>query len=151
EPPRATKEKTPAVLFNTRGGRLVLDGIDIVGKWTGTYAQVPTTLFQLAGGQLQLRNCTVSLSGAQPQGIVLARLKRGDGDPARVRISGCYARGIDLAALAVEDTSADVLIDDSLLAGNTQPLVRAAGRDEDELTLRVVHSTLAGAQNCLRV
>src|SRR5205807_1192470 len=57
----------------------------------------------------------------------------------------------DLAALAIEDTIADVLIDDSLLAGSTQPLVSVAGKDDDEVTLRIAHSTLATAQGCLRV
>lgn len=151
EPPRDLKTKTPATLFAMHGGQLVVDGLDIVGKWTSANAAVPTTLFQATGGRLFLRNCTVSLSGAQPSGIVLARLKRGDTDALGLRISGCYARGIDLTALAVDDASADVLIDNSLLAGNAQPLVRVAGRDEDEVTLRIVHSTLVAARNCIRV
>ncbi len=151
EPPSAlTKTKTPATLFTLRGGRLVVEGLDLAGKWTSDQAEVPTSVFHVAGGQLCLRNCTVSLAGAQRPGIALARLRRG-ADMPRLRISGCYARGIDLTALAVEDTSADVLIDESLLAGSAQPLVRLAGGDDDAVTLRIVHSTLVAAQNAVRI
>jgi hypothetical protein len=151
EPPQGAKDKTPATLFSLRGGHLIIDGFDIVGKWTSDHAAVPTTLCQVVGGQFTLRSCTVSLAGAQPQGIALARLKRGETESARLHISGCYARGIDLTAVTTEDTAADVLIDHSLIAGNAQPLVRVAGRDEDEVTLRIVHSTLVAAQNCVSV
>src|SRR5262249_28498870 len=43
------------------------------------------------------------------------------------------------------------LIDQSLLAGNAQPLLRVACRDDDKVTLRIVRSTLVAAQNLLQV
>ena len=153
EPPRAKgKDKTPAVLLNQRGGQLVVEGLDLVVQWTDVQAVAPACLFQVAGGHLQLRDCTVSLAGKHPHGIVLARVQRGtETESVKLRISGCYARGTDLTALAVESTSAEVLIDHTLLAGNTQPLLRVTCREQDEVNLRIVRSTLVTAQNLLRV
>jgi eukaryotic-like serine/threonine-protein kinase len=158
EPTRlAAKEKSPAVLFGLRRGRLVVEGLDVVVKWTDAQADVPACLFHAAAGQLHLRDCTFSLAGQYPRGIYLARLQRMDGAAAQdrdvepqLRLSNCYARGDDLMALAVDGTSADVLIDHSLLVGNHLPLLSVACRDEDDVKMRIVRSTLVTAQNLLR-
>ena len=150
EPTRpAAKGKSPAVLLGNRRGRLVVEGLDVVVKWTDAQADVPACLFQASAGQLHLRDCTFSLAGKHPHGIFVARLQRLggaakelDAEPAQLRLSNCYARGTDLMAIAVEGASADVLIDDSLLVGNHLPLLTVACRDEDDVKVRVVRSTL---------
>ena len=161
EPPRtSTKEKDGPVFLNHRGGALVIDGLDVVVNWHESQAEAPAYLFQTTG-DLHLSNCTFSVAGEHSQGVVLAGI-RGKDRPgakdgpivtsaARVRLSRCYARGTDLVGLAVQSTSADILIDESLLAGNRKPLVKAECRDTDEVKLRVVGSTLAAAQNLLHV
>jgi serine/threonine-protein kinase len=154
-PPSNAKGKSPPVapvMFTQRRCRLTVSGLDIVVKSTDTDAANPACLFQAGAGQLVLRDCTVSLAGKQPHGVILARLARvGELDPVRLRISGCYARGVDFTALAIEGTSAEVLIDHSILAGNAQPLVRAACRDVDEVKLRIVRSTLVTGNSFMRV
>jgi serine/threonine protein kinase len=158
EPTRlAAKDKTAAVLFGLRRGRLVVEGLDIVAKWTDAQAEAPACLFQAAAGQLHLRDCTISLAGTHPHGIFLASLQRLDGADGQdlevepqVRLSNCYARGDDMVTIAVEGTGADVLIDHSLLVGNHLPLLSATCRDEDDVKMRIVGSTLVTAQNLLR-
>jgi serine/threonine-protein kinase len=158
EPTRAAaKEKSPAVLLGHRRGQLVVEGLDIVVKWTDAQADVPACLFQTSAGQLHLRDCTFSLAGTHPHGIFVARLQGPDGgvmpdrdtEPALLRLSHCYARGSDLMALAVDGTSADVLIDHSLLVGDRLPLLTVACRDKDDVKMRLVRSTLVTAQNLL--
>jgi serine/threonine-protein kinase len=155
EPAMAATGKTLPVLLAQERGQLKVEGVDIVVKWTDPQPTGPACLFQLADGELQLRDCTVSLAGKHPHGIIVARAQRpslaGATGSARLRISRCYARGTDLTALAIDATSADVLIDQTLLAGNVQPLLRVTCRDEDEVKLRVVRSTLVAAQTLLRV
>ena len=155
EPTRpATKEKSPAVLLGHRRGQLVVDGLDIVVKWTDAQADAPAYLFQAAAGQLHLRDCTFSLAGKHPHGIVVARVQGVDGgavtEPALLRLSHCYAHGTDLMAVAVEGANADVLIDDSLLVGNHLPLLTVASGDENDVKVRVVRSTLVTAEKLLR-
>ncbi len=157
EAPRvADKGRGPPVLLAHRKGRLVVEGFDLVVKWADAQADAPACLFQLAGGELQLRDCTFSLAGKHPHGLLLARLLGagvpGTAAPAvRLRLSRCYARGTDLGAFAVQDTSAEVLIDDCVLANSEPPLLRVRCRDDDEVKLRVVRSSLVTGQELLRI
>ncbi len=52
--------------------------------------------------------------------------------------------------LAVQAASVDVLIDQSLLVGNVQPLLRVACRDDEAVKLRIVRSTLVTGQTLVR-
>jgi serine/threonine-protein kinase len=153
EPPRSMmKAKAAPVMLAQRKALVTVKGVDIVVKSTDPEAATPACLFQAAAGQLVLRDCTVSLAGKQPQGVILARLVRsGDLDPVRARITGCYARGVDFTAVAIEGTSAEVLIDHSLLAGSAQPMVRALCGELDEVKLRLVRATLVTGNSLLRV
>jgi serine/threonine-protein kinase len=163
EPPRsAGKDGAALALLTHRRGRLVMEGLDIVVKWSDLQTDVPPCFLQIAAGAgAHVRDCTFSLAGKQPHGVLLARLHSTDAEaarqppsetePARLRLSNCYARGTHLGAVAVQSTSADVLIDHSVIVNNQLPLVRIGGRDDDEVKLRIVRSTLATAENLLRV
>lgn len=156
EPPRTLAKGTAGpVLLAQRRGLLAVEGLDIVVKWMDPQTTGPACLLEAAAGSLHVRDCTFSLSGKHPHGIIMARLQNAD-DPSspetpRLRVARCYARGADLMALRVDGTSADILIDDSLLVGNHLPLLRMACREADEVKLRIVRSTLVSAQNLLRV
>jgi serine/threonine-protein kinase len=156
EPPRpAVKEKSAAAMLALSRGQLVLEGLDVALKWTDPQADAPACLFQVAAGGLYARDCTFSFAGRHPQGVFLTRLQGDAGspdtDPCRLRLTQCYARGTDLVALGVQNTSADVLVEQSVLVDYQLPLLQVVGRDEDEVKLRVVRSTLVAGQNLLRI
>lgn len=146
----------PTALLALTGGRLVLDGLDVVARWTDARATKPAALFRVTRGDFFARGCTFSLAGQHPHGLAVVRLqgaaKPASGakrpEPARCRLHRCYVRGADLIALALTDAVADILVDESLLVSQHGPLVQIHGGAE-EVTLRLVRSTLVAGPSLL--
>jgi serine/threonine-protein kinase len=145
-----------AFLAVTRGN-LTLDRLDVVGKWTEAGAAERPVLVRVTDGDLLARDCTFSLAGQHPAGLGAVRFERSEagGVPrpgsARCRLSRCVARGPGLVALDLAAPGADVLLDDCLLVGTDQPLLRVAGRARSSGVLRLLRSTLAAGQTVLQV
>lgn len=150
-------------LLVLKRGNLTLENLDVAVLPPEDAALQPATICQVQGGDLQARDCTFSVAGPRPAGVIAlslvgnepaagAALGAGQ-DPAleaKCRISRCFARGDDLTLVATDNRAAELLIDGSLAVGGAQPLVRFRNRPEDALTLRVIRSTLAARQQLLR-
>jgi serine/threonine-protein kinase len=145
----AETEESTTRLFAVDKGRLVLEDLDVVMKWSDSRGRKAPALFLLHQGELWARGCTFSLAGKHARGLTLARLE-GAG-PSRCRLSRCYARGGDLIALDVEDPGAEILVDDSLVVGGERPLCQVKGSQGPPPTLRLVRSTLVADKALLTV
>jgi len=134
-------------------GSLALEELDVVFKTDGSTSTEPPVLFQINGGTLTAWKCSFSTAGKDPGGVVVARLATSEG-AGSCRLRRCYARGTNLTAVSVDGSGtegAEVLLEDCLLVGDEQPLLRVAARDEAWITLRAVRSTLVAGKTLLRV
>jgi serine/threonine protein kinase len=163
----ASAGKEQASFLALSGGSLTLEDIDVVAKGSAGRGDDPKSLFTIRGGRLQATNCTFTVAGKYPRGIVLVKLEpRAEGAAsglrttaapldsdraavARVHLKCCHVRGSDLTVLDVRGTSIEGLVEGSLLVGGDRPMVRIAGNDENQATLRLVRSTLVCGQNCV--
>ncbi len=147
-------------LVTLERGNLTLDNLDVVAFLPDKPTPQPLGLFHVQGGDFQARDCTFSVAGKHAPGVVVARLHGTDasasgaaqevGAEVRCRFSRCLARGHDLTLLATHNTAADILIDGTLAVGGAQPLLLHRNRDEDNLTVRIVRSTLVAQQQLWR-
>lgn len=131
---------------------LSLEDIDVVFKATGAAGGDPV-LFQVDGGMLSAWNCSFSAAGSDAPSVTLVRLGT-QATASNCRLRRCYARGANLTALSVDGTgpqTAEALMDDCLLVGNEQPLVRVASRDDAWVKLHAVRSTLVAGKALLQV
>ncbi len=147
------KDKAPAAWWSQSRGKLVLDGIDIAVQWADAQADTPAALFHLDGAEFHARDCTFAQAGKHPHGVAVVRLAapkdakpKDTTAPTPIRFTRCYSHGIDLTALSIFNTSADVLVEQSLLVCQQAPLLRVAAREIDTVSLRLVRSTLVAGQ-----
>jgi serine/threonine protein kinase len=145
-------------LVSLERGQLVLDNLDVVAFIPDKQVAEPLCLFQVRDGDFQARACTFSVAGKHAGGVIVARVLGADASAAasgadaelKCRFSRCLARGHDLTLLATQNTAADVLIDGTLAVTGTQPLLLHRHRDEDNLSVRMVRSTLVAQQQLWR-
>lgn len=150
--PLVAWESPTGALLTLASGELVLEDIDIVAA--GDADKAGTALFNLRGASLQARNCTFSIAGKHKGGLALANLEgigsaETRGVPQRFHLQRCYGRGSSLVAVRVDNTPAEVLIEDSLLLSSRGPLLEGRSRDDEAIELRFVRSTLVSGQNLI--
>jgi serine/threonine-protein kinase len=134
-------------------GSLNLEDLDVVVTLPEKPAPQPVHLFQVQRGDFQARACTFSVAGRHPQGACVLSLHGADaGTPheAKARFTQCFARGADLTLLATNNVAAEILIEGTLAAGASQPLLHHRNRDEDNLTVRIIRSTLVAQRQLWR-
>src|SRR5204862_1399978 len=68
----------------------------------------------------------------------------------QIWLQNCYVRGPELTFLSTQDASTAVLLEESLIIGQYQPLVHLQGREEDVFHWRCLRSTLITGQVGLR-
>jgi hypothetical protein len=111
-------------------------------------------LIRVQGGHLLAKGCTFSITGRHAQGVAAVQLDgaRADGNPAVVRLNGCYFRGAEMKLLELKSSAAEVELDTCLAVGSNRPLldVHAAG-GVGPIKVRVVRSTLVAGVSFLRV
>jgi serine/threonine-protein kinase len=141
--------KSPLVFASLTRGKLILDNLDIV-VWAP--ADTPATLLNVPASDFYARNCTFSVAGGSGQGITLVRRLQAlkDGGKTQTWLQRCFVRGPELTLLHLLNAANEVLIEDSLVAGYQRPLVQIRGRDEDDIDLHIIRSTLVSGQNFLR-
>ena len=90
-----------------------------------------------------MRNCTFSLAAKAAPSITLARRTdvKATGKT-QTWFSRTYVRGPSVTLLDSKNTSAALLIEESLFAGQDQPVLQFRGDGEDTLDLRILRSTL---------
>jgi eukaryotic-like serine/threonine-protein kinase len=131
---------------------LSLEDVDVVFKATGPSGGNPV-LFQVDGGMFSAWNCSFSTAGSGSENVVLIRLGTLRAS-SNCRLRRCYARGGNLTAISVDGTgreSAEVLLEECLLVGNEQPLLRVVSRDDAWIKLRAARSTLVAGKALVRV
>jgi serine/threonine protein kinase len=151
ETPSNFAETKPAETFlSLTGGKLILDNLDIVVQWP---VDAPAVLFDLPNSDLFARGCTFSAASKSGQALAVVRRK---GLPAPTErlpqtwLQHCCVRGPDIALLQQSGVGGDLLIEESLIVGNRQPLIQMGARDVDALAINCVRSTLATGQMLLR-
>ncbi len=146
---RLKKSDQPLTFLQMEGGRLMLEGIELVCRWPETLAE-PATLLDVRDGELNVSECTFSVAGKSPAGIKLARF-HGNKDNARCRFTRCQARGSGLTMLDLDTPVAKVLLDGCLLVGGTQPLLRIKSSADKVPHVSVVRSTLVCGMTLLEL
>jgi serine/threonine protein kinase len=131
-------------------GSLFLDNLDLVLKWTDDRATQPATLLAMAGSDLFMQGCSVSIAGQHPRGISVARLESA-AQPVQCRLSRCYLRGGDYSALRLNGSGADVSLDGCLVVGGDAPLIDVQAAEEAASTVRLIRSTLVATKTLASV
>ena len=134
----------PFTFLSGQKANLTLEGLEIVMRWPETAIPGSITLVQNHEGDVTLRNCVFSFKGPAATAITLVRITGGAGartgpdfGPVRCRVRGCYARCSTLTALDLQVRTSDVLVEDSLLAGDSRPLLRLKAATGSPTNLRL--------------
>ena len=140
--PSSVKTRPAAIVLS--GQSLVVEGIDFVIPG-GALTPRQQAFFLLDGGELTLRECTITVVG--PIGHAYAVVQVGErGDPAakasRVRIERTLIRG-DASPLRLAGP-AEVAVARSALIAGKGPVVEIAGGAENKRSLAIFRSILAG-------
>jgi serine/threonine-protein kinase len=146
---RGKAKPEPLTFLDVRNGSLTLEGVEVVLKWPDA-ANVPATILQVQGGDLNVRDCTFSLAGKHRDGVRLARFSAGE-KAGRCRFTRCHARGARLVALDTDAPAAEVLFDRCLIIGGEPALVQVRAGEERTTSLRAVRSTIICGETLLRV
>jgi hypothetical protein len=146
---RQKKTDQPLVFLQMEGGRLMLEGIELVCRWPDSLTE-PATLLDVQDGELNVSECTFSVAGKPPAGVKLARFHGNKGN-ARCRFTHCHARGSGLTMLDLDTPTAKVLLDGCLLVGGTQPLLRIKSTTDKVPHVSVVRSTLVCGRTLLEL
>jgi serine/threonine-protein kinase len=139
--------------FALEGGSLALEDLDVVCKTSSPASTDTPVLFQVKGGTLSAWKCSFSTTASDRSGTVLVQLGPA-ATPSNCRLRRCYGRGANLTAVNIEGSgsgNAEALLEDSLLVGNEQPLLRVSAGGDTWSTLRVVRSTLVTGKALLQI
>lgn len=148
-PRKVVEGKAPGIFFALARGKLILENLDFVMQ--APAEAPPCIVFDLPGSDFHARNCTFSIAGKSPAGVALVRrIEAGGADHAtKTWLQHTFVRGSEMTLLDLQGASADVMLEDSLVAGHQPPLLRVRGRLEDALEFHSVRSTLVCGQNFL--
>src|ERR1019366_5451006 len=149
---KAAEGKAPLTMLSLSQGTLVLANLDVVMRATG---DGPAALFDLPETDFFARDCTFSLAGKTPQNTTVLR-RHGSAELSpenpltQTWLQRCYVRGPQATLLDLRGASTNLLLEESLIAGQQQPLIHVQARAEDSLVLFCVRSTLIAGQTLLR-
>jgi serine/threonine-protein kinase len=136
--------------LSVRGGSLTLEGIDVAVRWPETTAE-PATLFAVEGGDLTLRNCTVSVAGKWAGGLTVASVRNQGPGTARCRFTKSHVRGESLTALDVRGPGVEALFEDCMVVVGGRPLIEVRTDGTRGVGLRAVRSTLVAGESLVEV
>ncbi len=115
-----------------------------------TRAEAPIQLFHLEEGAFHAWNSHVQQVGSAPQGCTVVRLASNSMALAQIDFHACTMRGDDLQAVRLEQVSADVLFENSLMVGGKLPAIDWTHREVKGNSVRFVNSTLVAHEHLLR-
>jgi len=147
EEPKLNVVKEQSAVFPLGHKNLTLDGIDLIVNVRDLPAN-QTALFSCAGGNLTLRNCSITIlnnPGSSSFAFVRAKSSAAYPNPSRILLEktlvrGSFASGIDLAS-----GSTELVLHNSVILKGPGPLIRIAESDPaPENRLFIVDSILAG-------
>jgi hypothetical protein len=139
-----------ATFLSVERGSLQLWNLDLAVEWPGAG---PACLVRVASGEFYGMGCTFSASTNGKGGVTLVRLESDGKEAQRCRLSHCFGRGGGLTAVDVRAPGAQVMVDECLLAGGDQPLLRcqAGGAGAIAPVVRVIRSTLTAEKVLLQI
>ncbi|MGO9466210.1 MAG: serine/threonine-protein kinase [Isosphaeraceae bacterium] len=117
----------PAVVVLDRKN-LILDGIDLVVN-VRDLGSAQTALFSCAGGNLTLRNCTITIKNPTRQPFAFLRVQPSAARSTRIRLEKTLVRGGFSSGIEIVAASTDVVIDKSMILGGSVPLIRVSNQD----------------------
>jgi len=119
----AVRQQAAVVVLERKN--LILDGIDLVVNVRELDSR-QAALFSCLGGNLTLRNCTITVFNPTRRPFAFMRLQPNGPRSARVRLERSLVRGWISAGIDIVDSSADVVIDKSMIIGGSGPLIRVS-------------------------
>lgn len=146
-PKNGVDAKTPLVFASLTEGALIFDNIDFI---LNASASAPAFVFDVPETDLFIRNCTFSLAGNGAPITLARRADTASKNKTQTWLSRTYVRGPEAALLELKKSSSSVLIEESLFAGQNQPVLQIRGDDDTAVDLRCVRSTIVAAQTFLR-
>jgi serine/threonine protein kinase len=142
---RSVQDRPALVVLQDQS--LTLEGIDLVVR-AADLSPRQEALFLCRGGELTLRDCTITVEGpiARPlAAFQLGAAAQAREGPARLRLERTLVRGDGLTALRLAGGPAEVeLVDSALLDAGAAPLISIGGGQDGERRLAIVGSVLAG-------
>lgn len=133
----------PAVIV-LEGKSLVLDGLDLVVDVGGLSDQKPFSLFQCAGANLTLRNCSVTLINRDRASVCFVRTLDSKTSPSRIRLEGTLVRGAVSSMFELRRGGDEVVLDGSVILGGDGPILRSERFDPIvEQKISLIRSVLA--------
>lgn len=113
------------------GSTLALHGLDLVFAADSTTTRGDLALIEAGGGDVVLRDCTVTMTGRRAGGTSVLRAAAGPAGsdrPARALLEKCYFRGSALGAVDVAGAGIELTAANCLFAGGAAPLIRIQER-----------------------
>jgi eukaryotic-like serine/threonine-protein kinase len=118
--------KQPVVVLDRKS--LILDGLDLIVN-VRELGSSQTALFACSGGNLTLRNCTITIKNPAHQPFSLLRVQPSAVRPTRIRFERTLVRGWFSTGIEIGDASTDVVIDKSMILDGSGPLIRVTDHD----------------------
>jgi serine/threonine protein kinase len=139
--------------ISSMGGSLTLENIDIAMKCSETGRTEYSAVCFVKGGNFAAEGCTFSVAGRQKTPISVVHVEGAENDNlGQIRLSRCYLRGSEIAAISSLGSAGEIYVDRSLIVGGNHPLIDLGGRAQGEATqVRVARSTLVAAQSLARI
>jgi serine/threonine-protein kinase len=119
----AVRQQAAVVVLDRKS--LILDGIDLVVN-VRDLGPRQAALFSCLGGNLTLRNCTITILNPTRQPFAFLHVQPTAAGPTRVRLERTLVRGWFSNGVEIEDASTDVVIDKSVIIGGAGPLIRVS-------------------------
>ncbi len=117
----------PAVVVLDRKN-LILDGIDLLVN-VRDLGSIPTAFFSCTGGNLTLRNCTITIKNPTRRPFAFLRVQPSVVRSTRIRLERTLVRGEFSSGIEIADAATDVVIDKSMIIGGSVPLFRVSDHD----------------------
>jgi eukaryotic-like serine/threonine-protein kinase len=143
--------RQPAV-FVVENSRVILDGLDLIIR-ADELPRNQSALFACRGGELVLRNCTVTVVGSRPFDLVQVGepFAATPGAPSRVRLERTFVRGAAVRAVRLGGDPAEVAVDRSVLLCGGGPAVAIVGRPAGPRQVAFARSVVAARGPILEV
>jgi hypothetical protein len=154
---RAKKDKgpegmdQPAAFLSVEEGNLQLGGLDVALDWPED-SDRSACLVRVSGGDFLGWNDTFSIGGQYKGGTAVVRFEAPAGSGKKCKLKDCFCRGGSMVALDALAPGTDLMLENCLVVGGNQPVVRCQGGAKGKpTTLRVVRSSLTARKSLFQV
>lgn len=123
EPPTIEFLQEQAATIPLQGTQLTLEGIDLVVR-VASLGKAQTSLFQLQGGSLTLRDCTLTVIGAQGHPYHVLAIDEPEKGPrdSSIRLESSFVRASSAAIFRMVGAGASIHVERSVLVADGGPI-----------------------------